>query len=264
MKKIVAYFRRCSCVGFTLIELLVVIAIIGILAAMLLPALAKAKAKAYTAQCISNVRQMTLAVNMFANDNSDRMPTTVDGTGNPSGTLSLGIENTSVVGNFVHPQFVFQITPYLAGGSATLTDKNKSWTVCATSLCPAYHNNPDFSSVAPKLQDPNDIEFARSAYRLRASVEGKALWGLASPKWGNIQNPSQNGAVMDHDLAVPGITSAAYAFLNDLDALPKLPVHGNVRVYAFFDGHVSTLKLSNHMESMTTNQLASGWFGVLQ
>ena len=66
--------RECKDPGFTLVELLVVLAIITILAALLLPALAGARARAKAITCLNNIRQLGLASQVYTDEFNDRLP----------------------------------------------------------------------------------------------------------------------------------------------------------------------------------------------
>jgi len=93
-------FRQRRPAAFTLIELLVVIAIIAILAALLLPALAKAKTTAQGAACLSNLRQLQLCWSLYVDDHNGLMPPSNDVT--PDGQMYRGVEPSWAVGDGVH------------------------------------------------------------------------------------------------------------------------------------------------------------------
>lgn len=230
--------------AFTLIELLVVIAIIAILAAMLLPALASAKRKAAQVGCVSNMRQVHLAIQMFVDENNDVLP---PGQGAFQGlwfgqTITYSSTSASDQGHLVN-----YLTKYLG-----YPDPDATTRFAKVMICPGYQRyNPkaDPSTTTAILYIRTDPKSCGLTNSLGISIDpfGYPAFGTGPfppQKLSKIQSLrplTEVWFLVDADQVGSGNGWADPA--TGLTTMPSLPVHGKVRVYGYFDGHVGSNKI---------------------
>ena len=176
--------------GFTLIELLVVIAIIAILAALLLPALGRARERAYITQCLSNLRQIGLGIKMYAQENNETLPCRDSQQAGKPGPIenygwALGGADPNPVYSFISSATNRPLYPYL----------NKS----EIFRCPADKGMDEPEPFAQPPWKPSKFAALGCSYRLNASELGNLTrqpmadpgYNLAGKREGWVPEPSR-------------------------------------------------------------------------
>ena len=223
--------------AFTLIELLVVIAIIAILAALLLPALSRAKDKSKRTVCINNLRQINQGLRMYTDDFSDFSPNT------PATNSSPSLENFVAFTGFK------KLMKGNVGLNGASSPKDKLF------ACPAdtfyFDETSSQGYVREGYHEQSFTDFSSYAFNAGTTnpILGRFSPGLAGRKITSIKNPSKTILITEITALFPSSWHQ-----------PKLPlspenlVFGDAKnVVSFVDGHVNYIRIY-----WSTNRVESG------
>jgi len=210
--------------GFTLIELLTVIAIIGILAAIIIPVVGRVRESANKARCASNLRQIGLAIIMYAGSNRDMLPGPVNrdisapeiGTTPPPGTVSLR--------DFIQPY---------------MGNKTDGFWVCPSNKAALEANNNPDQRFVYFLNNGGTVQSSRPFGNVSSGALPKRLSQITTARSAFSTSMPLSRIWMMSDIDSRNFGSGTPSLVGK--KVP--PPHSEGRNYVFFDGHVEYLKV---------------------
>lgn len=206
--------------SFTLIELLVVVAIIAILAALLLPALSKARTTAQKTKCLSNVKQMTQGALIYSVENKDRLP------GSWNGCNAINTSGST----------------WSAPNAGTCADIQQWWRDAYNQnwmkqVWDANGNKKIFICPSTNLGKHSSANFVNPDY----AVSYRTPANFFNLKTGNARRPSKQVIVMDAGMCMSYYITTPSTYCG-ISTPYSRTVHGGTLNSGFIDGHAAAMK----------------------